>query len=78
MKSAHLGNQSCILKDTAGAQLEVGTIVVICTYKTKKIRRIFHVRGDRNHKKFKKTQKNDWSDMSRDQEFAFQVEVEAM
>lgn len=51
LKSAHLGNQSCILKDTAGAQLEVGTIVVICTYKTKKIRRIFHVRCDRNHKK---------------------------
>lgn len=52
--SAHLGNQSCILKDTAGAQLEVDTIVVICTYKTKKIRRIFHVRCDRNHKKKKR------------------------
>lgn len=62
LKSAHLGNQSCILKDIAGAQLEVGTIVVICTYKTKKINKDGYFMSDvietiRNKKK-------DWSDMS--------------
>lgn len=75
LKSAHLGNQSCILKDIAGAQLEVGTIVVICTYKTKKLDEYFLsdvIETIRNEKK------KDWSDMSRDQDFAFQVEVEAM
>lgn len=75
LKSAHLGNQSCILKDIAGAQLKVGTIVVICTYKTKKLDEYFLsdvIETIRNEKK------KDWSDMSRDQDFAFQVEVEAM